>query len=511
MAGGGKLSARQKMINLMYLVFLAMIAMNVDKEILSAFKIFNQKFTASNQRLTTDNQLAMAGLEAKSEEQPDKYVPLLKKAEQVKIVSDNFYSELASIKAELTKDADTSNYATLDKSAILDEKWFVGDNYKPEGQAFLEAIETYKTGIADALGSEFADLNRNIQETFNTRPVENKEGKEIKWLRYNFEGFPLAASLTRFTQMQNDVKATEADVFSSLLQGQLSKDVSLSNYEAIVIPDKTAFFSGERFKGKVVLGRFDNSLNFDKVVINGKQVDKLSAGQVVLDFPAGNVGTQKITGELVYTEDGEPKSIPIKSEYAVINRPNSATISADKMNVVYRGVPNPMTISFAGVADNNISASASGLQRTSGSSYVMNPGSGREVTINVSGTLPDGSKVNDSKQFRIKDIPSPTGTVRGEDGIIKMQRNALKISTIGANLPDFDFELNLRVSGFKINVPGKPTVQVNGSKLDSKAASLIDQAGRGVTVQIFDINAEISGNGSYKLKRVSPVFVELTN
>ncbi len=511
MAGGGKLSARQKMINLMYLVFLAMIAMSADKEILSAFEIFNDKFTVSNQRLTTDNQLAMQGLEAKADEQPEKYKPLVSKAAQVKIVSNKFYQELASLKSELTKDVDTSDYTKLDQSTKLDEKWFNGDKNTKAGDAFLNAITTYKKGMTDALGPEFSGVNKQVQETFNTRPVQNNEGKDISWIRYNFEGFPLAASLTRFTQIQNDVKAAEADVYTTLLQGQLSKDVSLSNYEAIVIPEKTAFFSGERFKGKVVLGRFDNSLNFDKVVINGKNVDKLTAGQVMLDFPAGNVGTQKINGQLVYTEDGESKSIPIKSEYAVINRPNSATISADKMNVVYRGVSNPMTISFAGVADNNVSASATGLRRSSGSSYVMIPGSGREVSINVSGTLPDGSKVSDSKQFRIKDIPSPVGTVRGESDIIKMQRNTLKIADIGASLPDFDFDLDLRVTGFKIKVPGKPTVAVSGHKLNSQAAALLNQAARGETIQIFDINAEIAGNNSYKLKKVSSVFIELTN
>ena len=287
--------------------------------------------------------------------------------------------------------------------------------------------------------------------------------------------------------------------------------MSLSNYQAIVIPDKTAFFSGENFKGKVVLGRFDNSLNFDKVIINGTEVDNLQAGQVVLDFPAGNVGTRKISGELVYTEEGEPKSIPINSEYAVINKPNSATISADKMNVVYRGVANPMTISFAGVADNNVTASAPGLSRASGSSYVMNPGQGREVTINVSGTLADGTKVSDSKQFRIKDIPSPIGAVRGEDGILKMQRNSLEISEVSAKLPDFDFELNLRVTGFKFNVPGQPTVQVSGNKLDSRAKDVLRRAQRGSTVQIFDIDAQIAGNSSYRLKKVSPVLIELTN
>ncbi|MEH6407656.1 MAG: gliding motility protein GldM [Leeuwenhoekiella sp.] len=508
---GGKLSARQKMINLMYLVFIAMIAMNVDKEILNAFKIFDTKFTTSNTRLSADNQAALTGLEAKAVEQPEKYKPLLGKAQRVKEISDEFYAYLGNIKDTLTEGIDTSNYANLDKTAVLDEKWFTGDRYTKDGDAFLARLNSYKSGITDALGPEFEQLASQVERTFSTEPETNKDGKKIDWLKYNFEGYPLAASITRFTQMQNDVKATESELYSSLLQGQLSADVSLSNYEAIVIPEKTAFFSGENFKGKVVLGRFDNSLNFDKVVINGKEVDNLSAGQVMLNFPAGNVGEKTINGSLVYTEDGEQKSIPIKSSYAVINKPNSATISADKMNVVYRGVSNPMTISFAGVADNNVSASAAGLSKGSGSSYVMNPGNGREVTINVSGTLADGSKVSDSKQFRIKDIPRPTGTVRGESDIIKMQKSALEISTVGAGLPDFDFDLKLNVTGFKFNVPGQPTVQVNGNKLDARAKSVLQRAQRGETVQIFDINAQIAGNSSYKLKKVSPVLIELTN
>ncbi|TYA77681.1 GldM family protein, partial [Seonamhaeicola marinus] len=90
---------------------------------------------------------------------------------------------------------------------------------------------------------------------------------------------------------------------------------------------------------------------------------------------------------------------------------------------------------------------------------------GREVTINVTGTLPDGGKVSDRATFRIKDLPKPTGTVRGEDGALKMQRNSLEISTVGAKFDDFDFELPLRVTGFKFKVPGQPTITVNGNKL----------------------------------------------
>ena len=182
------------------------------------------------------------------------------------------------------------------------------------------------------------------------------------------------------------------------------------------------------------------------------------------------------------------------------------------MNVVYRGVKNPMTISFAGIPDNKVNASAQGLSSAGGSRYVMDATRirGREVTINVTGTLPDGKKVSDNAKFRIKDLPKPTGTIRGEDGQVKMQRNSLEISTVGAMFDDFDFELPLRVTGFKFKVPGQPTINVNGNKLDSRAKSALRKAKRGSSVQIFDIEAKASGV-SVILKKVSPVLIELTN
>jgi gliding motility-associated protein GldM len=141
----------------------------------------------------------------------------------------------------------------------------------------------------------------------------------------------------------------------------------------------------------------------------------------------------------------------------------------------------------------------------------MNPGTGRSVTITASGTLPDGKGISTKSEFRIKDIPRPGGTVRGESGSVKMPRKNLEISTIGAMLEDFDFDLNLAVGQFKFKVPGQPTVVVNGNKLDNRAKSALKRAQRGDAVQIFDIQAYITNNKSYKLKKVSPVVVELTN
>ena len=184
------------------------------------------------------------------------------------------------------------------------------------------------------------------------------------------------------------------------------------------------------------------------------------------------------------------------------------------MNVVYRGVVNPMTVSIPGIPDNKVTASGAGLVKVSGSKYNMSPGKGREVTITANGTLPGGDKVSTPATFRIKDIPRPTGTIRGEDGdggCVRMQREGITKSSIGAVLQDFDFDLKLNVTGFSFKVSGQPTVKCNGSKLSSQATSALKRAKRGETVQIFDITAKIASNSGYKLKKISPICIELTN
>ena len=512
---GGQLSARQKMINLMYLVFIAMLALNMSKEVLSAFGLMNEKLVESNQAATSRNTDFFAGLEQQAGEQPDKYIPLLDKAQKVQSYANDLNSYIADLKGQMTSTVDNpTDYEIMDKGDFLDEHFFKGDKLKPEGQEFLDKIATFRNGIADVLGDDYKGIVADVQKKFATEPVMNTEDNLLEWLDYHFKGFPLVASLTKMTQLQADIKTTESEVMSTMLQGKLKIEASLTNFDAIVIPDKTAFFSGENFTGTIILGKKDVTLKADKVVVNGNELaaGAMQAGQTKLSFPAGAVGEREISGEFQFMEGGEMITIPIKSTYAVVPKPNSATISADKMNVVYRGVQNPMTISFAGVSDNNISANAQGLNKVGNGKYNMDVTTvkGREVTINVSGTLPDGDKVSDRATFRIKDLPRPTGTVRGEDGNIKMQRNALDISTIGAKFEDFDFNLPLTVTGFKFKVLGQPTINVNGSKLDTRAKAALSKAKRGSDVQIFDIEAKAQGV-SVILKKVSSVIIELTN
>ncbi len=518
---GNNLSPRQKMINLMYLIFIAMLALNMSKEVLSAFGLMNEKLTESNVAATERNEHFVSNLDLKATEQPEKYEPLKDKAHQVDKLAKDFNTYLTELKGKMTSTVDdATDYEIMDKGDYLDQNFFKGDKVKPEGQEFLKQISTFRDGVVSLLEGQkgMEEVVADVKKKFSTDQVVNRDKVKMDWLDYHYKGFPLVASLTKMTQMQADIKTTESEILSKMLQGSLSSEVSMTNYTTLLETSKSAYFNGEKFDGQIVLGRKDASTKPNKVelTLDGRPLKEdqysIEDGKVKLNINAGAPGEHTVEGKLIFAQDGEEVEVPVKSSFATVSKPNAATISADKMNVVYRGVKNPMTISFAGVPDNKVSARATGLSRVRGSKYVMNVTTvkGREVTINVTGTLPDGQRVSDNAKFRIKDLPKPTGTVRGEDGSVKMQRAGLEKSTVGAKFDDFDFELPLKVTSFKFKVPGQPTINVSGSRLNGRAKAALRKAKRGSGVQIFDIKAKASGV-SVRLKKISPIFVELTN
>ncbi len=518
----GKLSPRQKMINMMYLIFIAMLALNMSKEVLSAFGLIDERLTESNAAAEARNVAFMENLTAKAAEQPDQYGDVKRKAEQINDYSDEFDAYLESLKNEMMgtiKPEDVNNYEMQDRSDYLDQKLFSGDKYSKEGQEFLNQIEKYKNGVLEVIGDDprFQNIVADVTKKFSTEPVKNKDGVAVDWLRYHFEGFPMVASRTKLSQMQSDIKTAENEVLSTMLAGQQAAALSFTQYNTLLEASKSAFYAGDQFEGAIVLGRKDPNTRPNRVelTLDGRPLTEdqyaIENGKVVLKVGAGNPGDHKIEGNLIFVEDGKETPIPVNLSFATISLPNSAVIAADKMNVVYRGVENPMTVSIPGIPDNNVNASAPGLSRVSGSKYVMRPGAGRTVTISATGTLPDGKPVGSKSEFRIKDIPAPVGAIRGETGIVRMERGGLEIASVSAVLEDFDFDLNINVTGFSFRVAGQPTVTVNGTRLDAAAKGALRRAKRGETVQIFDINASLAGNSSYKLKKIAPVLIELTN
>jgi gliding motility-associated protein GldM len=395
----------------------------------------------------------------------------------------------------------------MDKGAAIDEGWFEGDGYSKKGKEIVAKFSKYVADMKGAVGnnSKLKGVLAEISSKFSTADVKDSEGIPKMYLDYHFKGFPSIASLTKLTSFQNDVKKAEADIYSILLGKAAVEASSMKNFTALVVLDKNAYYQGEKVTGKVVLGKYD--ANTKPTSFQGP--GKLENGQAVISLTAGGVGEQKINGKFTFVQDGETIPLAFEGKYVVVPRPNSATISADKMNVVYRGVSNPMSISFAGVSADKVSASGPGLKSVGGGKYVMNPGAGNEAVISVTGTLPDGSKVSDQKKFRIKGIPGPVGTIRGEMGVVKGPKSSLEISTVGAKLVDFDFEVGLDVVGFNFKVTGQPTVVVPGNKLNGQCKAVLAKAGRGDQVTISEIKTKLVGAGSYMLPRTAPVIYEI--
>ena len=511
------------MINLMYLVFIAMLALNMSKEVLSGFGLLNEKFERNVEKTSTSNTQYLLSLQQKANDNPAKFGPLYQNALDLEKAATSLSSYLETLKSEMLATVkDPSDYEVMDLSNYLDTKFFKGERLTDEGTAFIANIEAFKGELLRIIPEQNETLRAAVTERFETGDgdyeVTNRDGQKLGWLNYHFEGFPLVASLTKISAIQSDVEATEQEILQSLLEGQLTREVSMTNYTTLLEQSKGAYFSDESFDGAIVLGRKDGttrpnevSLKLDGIPLDADKDFFIEEGRVRLNVAAGNPGDHRLEGRLLFLENGEETEVPVNLAFSTIAKPNTAVISADKMNVVYRGVDNPMTISIPGIPNNKVKATAPGLKALGGSSYTVRPSRGEFLRIEAKGELPDGSQVTTTTQFRIKDVPAPSGTVRGEFGSVRMSRSELEKTIVGAELVDFDFDLPIAVSGFKMKIPNQPTIEVKGSRMDTKAVSAIRRASRGDVVRIFDIKTYPTTDTSYFLKPAAQVIVEIIN
>ena len=513
-------SPRQRMINLMYLVFIAMMALNMGKEVLSAFGLMNEKLQTANERYQLTNEAAFAELERKEQEKPEDYKEALEKARQVRELSNEYYAYLNTLKEEVMSQASNkTDYQVMDKSDFLDEKFFKTDGLKPEGQKFLDEINKYRTQLVSLLGAKDEALKKIIEERFSTgenNKVKDREGNTIGWVQYNYEGFPYIASVTKFSQLQSDIRQTEQDFYKAMLGEKMKEELSMKHYTTLLEQSRGAYYANQQFDGAIVLGRKDNSTKPKRVelTLDGRKLSESEVevveGKIKLKVNTGNVGEHKIAGTLYYEQDGQETPVEVAQSFTTIPRPNEAVISADKMNVVYRGVVNPMTISMPGVPDNQVTASAPGLSRKSGPNYIMKPNVGSaEVTINVTGTI-EGQKFSSSKKFRIKDIPKPEGAILRTTGAVKLAKANILAGELSVAFNDFDFDLSTRVNSFRILVPGQPSVVVQGNRVSASgpAAAAVNRAKRGDIIQISEIRYSVSGYSGTP-KPATPISIEV--
>ena len=301
-----------------------------------------------------------------------------------------------------------------------------------------------------------------------------------------------------------------------MLGEKMKEELSMKHYTTLLEQSRGAYYANQQFDGAIVLGRKDNSTKPKRVelTLDGRKLSESEVevveGKIKLKVNTGNVGEHKIAGTLYYEQDGQETPVEVAQSFTTIPRPNEAVISADKMNVVYRGVVNPMTISMPGVPDNQVTASAPGLSRKSGPNYIMKPNAGSaEVTINVTGTI-EGQKFSSSKKFRIKDIPKPEGAILRTTGAVKLAKANILAGELSVAFNDFDFDLSTKVNSFRILVPGQPSVVVQGSRVSASpaAAAAVNRAKKGDIIQISEIRYSVSGYSGTP-KPATPISIEV--
>ena len=316
----GKATPRQKMINLMYLIFIAMLALNMSKEVLAAFGLMNEKMEVSNTKTTESNLAFLDGLATKASEDAAKYGPLYDNAKKIKAMSQEYFDYLQALKDGMMEGVeDPKDYQVMDKSDFLDGKFFQGDNLTPEGEDFLKRINDYRDGVTKLVKDN--EVQSSVQARFQTGDengkVENRSGEKVDWINYHYERFPLVASLTKLTALQADIKATEEDALKTMLAGELTEQVSLKNFATSLFAKKSAYYTGEKYDGKIIISKTDNSstpvraeLTLDgRKLAEGKDY-KIEAGGVKMLIGSGNAGDHEVAGTLFFKQDGNEIEVP---------------------------------------------------------------------------------------------------------------------------------------------------------------------------------------------------------
>ena len=521
----GNLSSRQKMINMMYLVLMAMLALNVSREVLDAFGSINETMDRVVGTAVQKSKILYNDLKIKNENNPKRYAESFEVSEELYVRSNKIVDMLEEYKTDMiamsgSRDESTGklDYASMDGSQGSEYLFPGGDVNFGRGRELVDAIDEYSAYLVKVLDSE--ELRQQVKQVFSTKPVLNSDGVLVSWVKHRFEHYPLAAQIAFLSQIQADVRSAESDVLQSLLVGSLSTQMQVNNVHALVIPESTSVIKGNSFKAKVVLAAYDTTLLPDVYLYryssSGRRVGKseekikVEGGKGVVQIPADVVGSHYWGGVVrLKNERGRVTEYEFKDNVFSVNAA-TAVVSADKMNVLYRGVKNPVSVSVPGISAGDVVVDAFGLTDRGNGKYFMDVTNfkGKVLDIRVSARIKDTLLPLLSKRYRIKDIPSPVGTVRGETDS-KMHISNLKISTIGAEIRNFEFDLKLTVTGFSVKVPGRPTVLVKGNRFDERTRRIMSLASVGDVIVISDIKVKIPGNSRYRVKDVSPVLVTI--
>ena len=340
-ANNSRLSPRQKMINLMYIVFLAMVAMNVSGDVLEGFKHVEDALDASNAGAQSRNQKLYQEFDLAREKNPEKVSRWYNHAQEVRTSAEQLVAFIDSLKLEIVryadgKDGDPNDIENRENLEAVNQVML--SPIKGEGAILRKRLEAYKEQLVAFLPEADARVVANYLNT-------SKTGSTFAtWEDQMFENIPVAAAVTILAKLQGDVRNAEGQAVESLMQSVDRGDVRVNQVSAFVIPNSRNVMRGSVYEAQIVMAAVDTTQT-PTIYIGDKVYNPAKQGYY--SVTAGREGIQTLQGYLeVDKPDGTVEKLPFESTYFV-SEP-VATVSNTMMNVMYAGIDNPLSISVPG-------------------------------------------------------------------------------------------------------------------------------------------------------------------
>jgi len=440
---------RQKMINIMYLVLTALLALNVSSEILNAFRTVRRSLENTNATVNQSTATIMKSLEEKTTDPQtmERAKPWFEKAGKVVSTSQGLYDYIESLKSEIITKAggQPGNPAVSFKEDNLDivTKMMVKEG---KGKELFERLKKYKTDVLGIDSSIKTEFEKSLNIDLSNPP--GQDGKTKDWDVSYFHMVPTIAGLTILSKFQNDVKTAENKLVTFCHQKVGEVKVIFDSYAAIIGQNSNYLMPGQEIEIKAGVGAFSKAAR-PTITIGGTNVPLGEEGYALYKGQAGGVGSRTIPVRITYFNQttGKDEVKEVNVEYTVGSA--NASIALDKMNVLYIGVDNPVTIAASGGGDDKVKASISNggsLSRVGPGKYIARVNNINDNTI-ISVSV-DG-KVAGTAQFRVRTIPAAQAYVGGQPSGASPSAGQFKAQGgVGAGIKDFPFELSYDVVGY---------------------------------------------------------------
>jgi len=503
----GKLSPRQKMINMMYLVLTALLALNISKDMLKAFAKVNNSLKSNLSNINHQSDILYSQFQESAENFPEKVGSQYEIAQSVQNAAEDFSAYVTELNDLLVENTggykeDGVELKSADNKSKVSNLLLMKPDLK--GEEFRLKIDSYRDFL---LGLEVVqnddELKNIIISNLNTDDML-KDDIFMSWEEGTFNNVPLIAVLTFLSQYQVDASTIESKIVESLYAGVSADDMKFTTAIAQVMAPKNYIMQGDSFRAEISLAAFDTTQTPEIIVtslfnedgtpdFSGSDtidVSKLGIGQY--NVVARGLGTQKrATRILLTTEKGV---IPYDEVFEYEVAKPMAVVSPTKMNVFYRGVPNPIDVSAPGFSPEDLQVSGTNvtLKRIKPGQYeatVRDKAKGdAEISIKA-----NGRNIGKPIAFRLKRIPSPTASINGKkEG--KMSKGKLsKAQGILASLPNFPFDLKYKVESFDVRLKDgeyTKTIKVKGNKFTSEVKEKIITLKPGSDISFTNIKAK---------------------